>query len=366
LFGILRYIDESKAQDNAEVWVSTKSFIFVIFATAFVTGPAYCAGLSPPAYTLVETIPLGAGERWDYVTFDPATNRVFVSHGDHVTVVDAQTRAIVGEIGTLPGGTHGIGIAADSGRGYTDDGKAGTIAAFDLKTLKVQSSLAGKPDADGIVFDSASGHIFVIEGDSGTISVIDPKANSVAATITVGSGLEAGAADGAGKLYVDGADAHDIVEIDSQKNTVVAHWPMPGCVRPHGIALDAVARRIFSTCANKQMVILDADTGRIVATMPIGTGSDGAAFDPVRKLAYSSNGEGTLSVIHEIDPDHFVALDPVPTAKSARTIAIDPRTGRVFLPAADIAKIDPPSTPGGRPHVTFVPNSLKLLVYAPQ
>jgi YVTN family beta-propeller protein len=321
-----------------------------------VTVPAFSTGLSPSAYTLVETIPLGAGERWDYVTFDPSTKRVFVSHGDHVTVVDPQARAIVGDIGIAPG----------SSRGYTDDGKAGTVAAFDLRTLKVQSTLSAKPDADGIVFDPASGHIFVIEGDSGTISVIDPKTNTVTATITVGSGLEAGTADGAGKLYVDGADAHDIVEIDTQKNTVAAHWPMPDCVRPHGIAIDAVARRVFSTCANRQMVILDADNGRIVAAMAIGAGSDGAAFDPVRKLACSSNGEGTLSVIREIDADHFAALDPVPTARSARTIAIDSRTGRIFLPAADITKVDPPSTPGGRPHVTFAPNSLKLLVYAPQ
>ena len=343
-----------------------KCLVSVGFAAASATLIAHAADVHPAVYRLVEAIPLGAGERWDYATFDPATGRVFVSHGDHVTVVDPQARAIVGEIGIFPGGTHGIGIATQCGRGFTDDGKAGTVAVFDGRTLKVQSTLAAKPDADGIVFDPASGQIFVIEGDNGTISVIDPKADAVTATIAVGSGLEAGTADGAGKLYVDGADVHDIVEIDTRKNAVVAHWPMPDCVRPHGIAIDTAARRIFSTCANKQMVILDADTGRIVATMPIGTGSDGAAFDPVRKLAYSSNGEGTLSVIREIDADHFAALEPVATVKSARTMAIDPRTGRVFLPAADIVKIDPPATPGGRPHVTFAPDSLRLLVYAPQ
>jgi hypothetical protein len=141
---------------------------------------------------------------------------------------------------------------------------------------------------------------------------------------------------------------------------------MPDCARPHGIAIDAAARRVFSTCANKEMAILDADSGRIVATLPIGAGSDGAAFDPMRKLAYSSNGEGTLSVIQEIDAEHFAALDPVPTVISARTIAIDPRTGRIFLPAADVANVAPPATPGGRSHLTFMPGSLKLLVYAPQ
>ena len=140
---------------------------------------------------------------------------------------------------------------------------------------------------------------------------------------------------------------------------------MPGCERPHGIAVDGAARRVFATCVNKVMVVVDADTGRNVATLPIGTGSDGAAFDPQHKLALSSNGEGTISVIKEIDADHYVALPPVATQRSARTNAIDPTTGRVYLPAADIARVDPPTTPGGRPHTTFVPGSFKLLVLAP-
>ncbi len=328
--------------------------------------PALAADTPKVSYKLVQTIPLGAGERWDYVTYDPDANRVFVSHGDHVTVVDLAHGAVAGQISTFPGGTHGIGIATAAGRGYTDDGKAGTVGSFDLKTFNVTATLKAAPDADGIVSDPASGHIFVIEGDSGTISVVDPKANAVVATIAVGEGLEAGTSDGAGKLYVDGAEKNDMVEIDTKTNSVVAHWPMADCVRPHGIAVDPVARRVFATCVNKEMMVLDADNGRIVANPPIGSGSDGAGFDPVRKIAISSNGEGTLSLIKEIDPEHFVALDPVSTARSARTMAIDPGTGRVFLPAADVAKVDPPTTPGGRPHVTFAPNSLKLLVFAPQ
>jgi YVTN family beta-propeller protein len=353
--------------DRPEARVGLKHFATVACVAAISTGVAFAATpTAASSYKLVASIPLGAGERWDYVTFDPATNRAYVSHGDHVTVVDTQSQTVVGQIGTFPGGTHGIGIATESGRGYTDDGKAGTIGQFDLKTLKVQKTLAAKPDADGMVFDTASGHLFVIEGDSGTIDVVDPKTNAVIATITVGAGLEAGDVDGAGKLYVDGADAHDIVEIDTRKNAVLAHWPMPDCVRPHGIAVDAAARRVFSTCSNQKMTILDADNGRVVANEPIGSFSDGAGFDPVRKLAFSSNGEGTVSLIHEVDADHFVALDPLATAKSARTMAVDQHTGRLFLPAADIAKIEPPEKPGGRPHVTYAPNSLKLLVFAPQ
>lgn len=335
-------------------------------AALWFSAPVVAAETSKPAYNLVASIPLGDGERWDYVTFDPSQNRIYVAHGDHVTVVDATNRVVIGQIGTLPGGTHGIGIVPALGRGYTDDGKAGTAAAFDLKTLKFGETVPAAPDADGIIFDEPSGHVFVINGDSGSVTVIDPNTNKVIATITIGAGLEAAVSDGTGKLYVDGADNHEIIEIDTHSNTILAHWPMPECQRPHGIAVDSLARRVFATCVNKQMVILDADSGKIIATEPIGAYSDGAAFDPVHKFALSPNGDGTLSVIFEKDANHFVVLDSVTTMASARTMAIDPRSGVLYLPAADIAKIDPPTKPGGRPHVTFVPNSLKLLVFAPQ
>ena len=328
--------------------------------------PAGAAEPTPPSYKVTSTIPLGDGERWDYVTFDPSSNRAFVAHGNHVTVVDTEKAAVVGQIGGFPGGTHGIGIATASGHGYTDDGKAGTVGVFDLATLEPVKRIAAAPDADGIVFDPASGHIFVINGDSGSITVIDPAKNDAVATITIGAGLEAGEVDGTGKLYVDGAENHDIIEIDSRKNTVDAHWPMPDCKRPHGIAVDPFTRRIFATCANNILVVVDADSGANIATLPIGSGSDGAAFDPVRKLIFSSNGEGTLTVIQEKDAHTFVPLGTIKTAPTARTMAIDVRTGRLFLPAADIAKTDAPTAPGGRPHVTFAPGSLKLMILAPQ
>jgi len=316
-------------------------------------------------YHLEASIPLGDSERWDYVTFDPKNSRVYVAHGDHVSVVDPQAGTVVGGIGPLPGGTHGIGIASDEHVGYTDDGKAGVAVAFDLKSLKILKQIPAAEDADGVLFDPASQHVFVINGDSGSVTVIDPKTNSSIATITIGAGLEAAVLDGRGKLFIDGAENHDIVVVDTRRNVVLAHFPLQGCERPHGIAIDVDSHRVFSTCVNKVMVAIDTDTGRNVATVPIGAYSDGAAFDPKRKWILSPNGEGTLSVIEEKDPDHFVLLGNVPTAPSARTIAIDEATGRIFLPAAEIASIDPPTTPGGRPHVTFVPGSTKLLVFAP-
>lgn len=315
-----------------------------------------------PLYRLTKSIPLGAPERWDYASFDAARGRVYVAHGDHLTVVDAVKDKVVGQVGTFLGGTHGS--AALNSVGYTDDGKAGIVAAFDPDSLRVLKQIPAEPDADGIVYDLTSRHVFVINGDSGSITVIDPQSNSATATITVGAGLEAATPDGKGKLFVDGVEQHDLIVIDTRTNGVLAHYPMPGCVRPHGIAVDGETRRVFVTCVNKAMIVVDADKGTNLASLPIGASSDGAAFDPKRKLALSSNGDGTVTVVKEVDAAHFVKLGDVTTAPSARTIAMDPETGRVFLPAT-IAKTEPPTTPGGRPHVTFVPHSLKLLVLEP-
>ena len=335
----------------------------IVFALSI---EAYATDTPSSPYKITNKISLGDGERWDYVTFDPASSLVFVAHGDHLTVVDTKSNRVVGQLGTFPGGTHGIGLSTATGQGYTDDGKAGIVTVFDLATLKAFKQIPAAPDADGIVFDPASGHIFVINGDSGSITVIDPTNNAVVATLTVGSGLEAGAVDGAGKLYVDGADNHEIIEIDTKKNVIDAYWPMADCKRPHGIAVDPSTRRIFATCVNNVLDVLDADSGTHLTTLPIGSSSDGAAFDPVRKLILSSNGDGTLTVIQEKDANTFVSLGTTKTAQSARTIAIDVHSGRVFLPAGDIDKIEPPATPGARPHMTFVPGSLKLLVLEPQ
>ena len=345
----------------------TKASRLVFLALAAGAFGSVCAAppLDAAPYRLVRSIALGAGERWDYATYDAASDRVFVAHGDHVTVVDVAKAEAIAQIGTFPGGTHGIGIAGDSGRGYTDDGKAGQVVAFDLASLKPGKVLAGAEDADGIAYDPASGHVFVINGDNKSITVVDPKANAVVQTIDVGSALEAAVADGKGKLFVDGVSAHDIVVIDTRRNAVIAHYPMDGCERPHGIAVDASARRVFATCINKVMVVVDADNGRNVASVPIGEGSDGAAFDPQRKWIVSSNNEGTLSVIAETDADHYVSLATVPTASSARTIAIDARSGRLFLPAATVASVEAPSKPGARAHVTYEAGSLKLLVLEP-
>lgn len=326
------------------------------------SSPPAASAQEAPLYKIVKTILLGAPDRWDYVVFDPDSHRVYVAHATEVTVVDGTTGAIVGQIGDFPGGTHGIAIVPKSGVGYTDDGKGGLAASFDLKTLQVTKRIPAKPDADGVVYDPASGHVFVIDGDSGTLTVIDPATNDAIGTIDMGGGLEFGVADGKGKLYVNGAEKNELIRVETKTNTVDAHWPLPGCTSPHGIAIDPDTRRVFVSCANKTLVVVDGVTGKIVATFPIGGFTDFAVFDPVRKRAISINGEGNLSVFEEKDANTIVPLATVPTQPSARTAAIDPATGRLYVAAIEITKFEPATTPGGRPHIEVAPGSLKLLI----
>ncbi len=317
--------------------------------------------LAAPAYTLVKTVTLGAPDRWDYVVFDKDTDRVYVAHGDRVTVVDAASGAIVGQVGGIAGGTHGTAISVTTGQGFTDDGAAGTAVTYDLKTLKVGKSISAAADADGIAIDTANGHVFVANGDTGTLTVIDPVSDAAIATIAVGEKLEYPVGDGAGTVFVAGAANADIVRVDARTNTVTAHWPAPGCTRPHGLALDKAGQRLFLGCANAVMPVLDAQTGRVVTTLPIGRGNDAVAFDPVRKRVFSANGlDGTITVYQQTSSDRYAALQTIKTQISGRTMAVDPMSGRLFVAAADT---DPGAAPGGRPKPR--PGTLKLLVFAP-
>lgn len=335
--------------------------LFCALAAALIVPAFASSAAAAPSYDLVKQVALGAPDRWDYVVFDPASGRVYVAHGDRVTVVDGSSGALIGNIEGMPGGTHGIAFAA--GKGYTDDGRAGVVVVFDPNTLKPLKTVKAEPDADGIVFDPPSGHILVIDGDSGKITVINPKDDTVVATVDVGAGLEFGVSGENGKFYVDGAEKGELVRIDTAKNQVDARWPMPGCLRPHGLAIDRQSKRLFASCANKVMAVADSNTGAIIAMLPIGEGTDFAEFDPIRKWALSSNRDGTLSIIAETTPDRFSALPSVPTAYGARTMAIDPSRGRLFLVTGDY-DIDNAAT-DARHRYTVRPGSSKLLILEP-
>jgi YVTN family beta-propeller protein len=312
-------------------------------------------------YLISRTVPLGAPDRWDYVVYDPDSLRVYVAHGDRVTVVNGDSGAVIGTVVGMPGGTHGIAVSQATGKGYTDDGKVGEVVVFDLQTLKVVKRIKAESDADGIVFDPSSGHIFVIDGDSGKVTVIDPRTDAVVATVDGGAGLEFGVTGENGKFYVDGAENNEIVRIDTATNVADAHWPMSTCVKPHGLAIDREHHRLFASCSNEVMVVMNADSGAVIATLPIGEGTDFASFDAHRNLAYSSNRDGTLSVIYEISPDKFESLPPIKTQVGARTMALDPKSGRIYLVTADMT-VDEAAEPNNYRHRYHVkPGSVRLL-----
>lgn len=356
-----------------------RRYLLPMFATVVAFGSANLAGAQPGTgradaavdYHLTRSVRLGTPDRWDYVVYDHLSHRVYVAHGDRLAVVDARSGRIIGQVTGMPGGTHGIAISHAAGLGYTDDGRAGQAVAFSLKTLRVVKRLAAAPDSDAVTIDPTSGHVFVVDGDPGLLTVIDPAHDRVVATVHVGSKLEYAVAGDNGKVYVNGVEKRDIFRIDTATNQVDATWPIAQCEAPHGLAIDTATHRLFSSCENRRLVVVNADTGATVATLPIGQGTDGAAFDQTRKLVFSSNGmDGTLSVIREVDANTFVPAGTIETALSARTLGVDPASGRVFLAAADttaqaMAAFRAAREAGRRGPSPFARGSLKLLFFDP-
>lgn len=328
-----------------------------------------------PEYRIVKSVRLGSPDRWDYLAFDAASHTVYVSHGDRVTVVDGRSGRILGEVKGLPGGTHGVVALSALRRGFTDDGRNGQVAAFNLRTLEVSARIKVDPGADAIAFDPTSGHVFVVSGAASALSVIDPRTLSVVARVSIGGDLEFAVAGANGKLYVNGAQRREIVRIDTASNQVDARWPVPECESPHGLAIDTLTHRLFVSCENERLLAVDADTGTVVARAPIGRGTDAAAFDPRRRLVFSSNGrDGTLSVLQEKDAQTLVPVATVRTAPTARTMTLDPQSGRLYLVAADLnvpgiaVSVSPAAgnaVPARRPG-PIVPGSVKLLFLDPQ
>lgn len=344
----------------------TRSAQLLCTASLLLMSAVAASAAAAPNYKITKSVPLGAPERWDYTIYDKSGHRVFVAHGDKVAVVDAESGKLLGNVEGIPGGTHGTVVV--NGKGYTDDGEAGQVIVFDPRTFKILKRIKAQDDADGIAFDPASGHIFVIEGDSKSITVIDPRNDQVMDTIHTNGGLEAAVAGGNGKLYVNGSEKKEMLRIDIATNKVDATWPIPSCTSPHGLAIDTEAHRLFVSCVNKVMTIVNSDNGAVIASVPIGQGTDSAAFDPKRKLAFSSNGvDGTISVIRELNANSFVPAGEIKTKVTGRTMDIDPDTGRLYVAAADI---DPnaPVPPGknGRPgRPKPLPGTLKLLFLDP-
>lgn len=314
-----------------------------------------------PGYHVVNQYKLGGEGGWDYLTLDAKSRRLYVSHATHVLVVDADTGAVVGDIPDTPG-VHGVAVVEEAGKGYVSSGRASAVTVFDLKTLKTLKQIPVGKNPDAILYDAASGRVFTMNGGSDDATAIDVKTDTVAGTLALGGKPEFAVADGRGRVFVNLEDKSAIAEFDTRRLAVEARWPIAPAEEPSGLAFDRQHRRLFSVGSNKLMAVVNADSGKVVTTLPIGGGVDAAAFDPETGLVFSSNGEGTLTVVHEDSPDRYTVVENVSTRRGARTLALDPKTHRVYLVTAEFGPPPAPTPERPRPRPSFVPGTFTLLV----
>ncbi len=334
----------------------------VIFAGFAHANVADSYGKASPGYHLLKKFVLGGEGGWDLLAFDSAAHRLYISRSTHVMVVDTDSGAVVGDIPNTPR-VHGIAVAPEFGKGFITNGGNATVTIFDLKSLKTLGQVKVGQNPDAIVYDPASKRVFAFNANSKDATAIDAKSGTVAGTVALGGKPELGVADERGRVYVNLEDKSAVVAIDSRKLVVEATWPLAPCEEPTGIAMDRKHRRLFSNCSNKLMTVLNADTGKLVTTLPIGSGVDGAAFDSERQLAFSSNGDGTLTVVHEDSPDKFSVLESVATQRGARTLDLDQKTHRVFLITSEFGPTPAPTKERPNPRPPSVPGTFTLLVF---
>ncbi len=334
----------------------------LISLTMALAACAHAPMASSASYAVTANVPMPGEGHWDLLAVDPGRHHVFVSRGDRVQVLDAASGRLAG---TLAGtdGVHGVVVVPGLRRGYTTNGKSGSVTEFDLDSLQRLRDipLTGK-SPDAALFDTRSGRLFVFNAKSNNASVVDVQAGREIAVIPFDGNPELAAEDGAGHVFVNIEDKAQLDEIDTGTLKITRQWALAGCEEPSGLALDAAHARVFSVCQNQVMVVTDAGDGHQVARVPIGDGPDGAAFDPVAQMVFSPNGRsGTLTVVHEDDPDHFRVVQTLATQASARTIALDERSRRLFLPTARFA----PQAAGQKGRPPMVPGSFSVLVVEP-
>jgi DNA-binding beta-propeller fold protein YncE len=316
-------------------------------------------------YRIANEVPLPGDEGWDYLTFETGGQRLFIAHGTRVQVVDTEKLAVTGEIADTPG-VHGIALAPDLGRGYISAGRSGVIVVFDLKTLaRLKEIKTTGENPDAILYDAASHRVFTFNGRGRNATAVDARTNEVIGTIALDAKPEFAVSDGKGRIYVNLEDKNSLAVIDAQKLSVTSVWPISGCEEPSGLALDAVGQHLFSVCSNKVMALIDAASGHVLGTAPIGAGVDAAAFDPGSRLAFASCGEGTLTVVRQSASGAPEPAQSVPTRRGARTMALDVRSHRIYLVTADFGA--PPAATPEHPHPrpAILPGSFRLLVLEP-
>ncbi|HTA71222.1 MAG TPA: hypothetical protein VK776_23210 [Bryobacteraceae bacterium] len=333
---------------------------------------ALCASVLTAApsggYHLIKTVPLGAaeggGEYFDYITVDPAARRVYVSHGTEVKVLDADSYAVLGTITGFKR-DHGVAVVPELGRGFVSDGDLGQAIIFDLKTFKKMGEVKADKDADSILYDPASKHIFVFNGEPKSATVVDPAKGTVLATIALGGAPEQAVADGKGMIYDNLEDTNEVVAIDARAMQVKSRWPVAPAGQPVSIAMDRKTRRLFISGRNpKLLVVMDADSGKIIGqSFPIGDRVDTTIFDPATGMVASSTREGTIHIFHEDSPDKLSMVETVKTEFGAKTMGLDPKTHNLFVSTSDFDPPGPPTEKQRNPQPRAKPGTFRVLVY---
>ncbi|HZS46238.1 MAG TPA: YncE family protein [Blastocatellia bacterium] len=343
-----------------------KTLGFLIGCTLLVMIAGLVGLAGPSGYHLIKTIKIGGEGGWDYLNVDSANRKLYVSHGNHVVVIDIDKNEVVGDIPDTTG-VHGIAIANDLNRGFTSNGRGNSVTIFDLKTLKVIGTVAIKgQNPDAIAYDPFTKRVFTFNGRSHDVTAIDGATGEVVGTLDVGGKPEFAQSNGKGRMFVNIEDKDEVIAFDPKALTVIGHWPLAPGKGPSGMAIDIEHNLIFSGCGETDlMVMTNTETGKVVGSAPIGKGVDANAYDPGTKLAFSSNGQagGTLTVVHVDSPTKFTVVENVPTHTGARTMALDPKTHNVYLAIAEYGQA-PPTPAGGRPQrAPMIPDSFSIQVY---
>ena len=312
---------------------------------------------SSSSYRVTHTYTLGGDGSWDYVVPDPPNHRVFIARQNRVMVVDEDSGTLLGEVTGIQG-AHGTAIAEATGHGFATSGNDQSVVMFDLKTFKVLGRIPAAEDADAIVYDNASNRVFTFNGDAHSSTVIDPQAGALITNIALGGKPEYGASAGDGKVYANLTDLSEVVEIDARAAAVTRRWSTAPCKQPVSMALDTVHHRLFSGCRSGVMAISDYRAGKVVATLPIGAGVDGAGYDPAAGDIFASNADGTLTVIHEDTPDQYHVVETMQTPQASRNMGFDPTNHRLFVVSGKFG----PAPAGGRGRGPVLPGSFTLMV----
>jgi len=320
---------------------------------------------APSGYHLHKTIAVGGDGGWDYLAFDSAARRLYITRATRVIVLDPDTGKVVGEIPNLSG-VHGVALAPDLGRGFISEGRSDGVTVFDPQSLKVLSQLKSTgQNPDAILYDPPSHRVFAFNGRSASATVFDAASGKVAATIPLGGRPEFAASDGRGWVFVNIEDKNEVVEIDAAKLAVARRWPLPGCDEPSGLAIDAAHQRLIVGCGNETALIVDSASGRVAAKLPIGKGVDATGFDAGSGLGYASCGDGTLTILREEAPDKWTVAAKVATRQGARTMAVDEKTHEVYLATADFGPRPAPTAAEPHPRAPMVPGTFVILVVGP-